>query len=112
MPHAQVCRCPVASGDGRLRHNAAVACRANCAYSSSRCARQKASVSATIALKVSCMGLGTRSDLLMFAMLLHPLLRDECSPPTLLRRPGGWTPVQAEVWCCGRLGVCDEVVSN
>src|SRR4029453_9398958 len=89
MPQAQVFRLPVASGDGRLRHNAAVACRANWAYSSSRCARQKASVSATMALKVASMGLGTRSDLLMFAIVLPPFLRGDRSPPTLLCRPGG-----------------------
>src|SRR4029434_10827366 len=108
MPHAQVLRFPVASGDGRLRHNAAVACRASWAYSLSRCARQKASVSVTMALKVSCMGLGTRSDLVLLAILLPQLLGGERSPPILLRRPGAWTPIQAAVWCCGRLGVCDE----
>src|ERR687887_2385064 len=69
MPQAQVFRLPVARGEGRFRHRAAVTCRASWAYSSSRCARQKVSVSATMALKVACMGLGTRSDLLLVAIL-------------------------------------------
>src|SRR4029450_9540667 len=112
MPHAQVLRFPVASGEGRLRHKAAVACRANWAYSSSRCARQKASVSATMASKVACIGLGTRSDLLMLAIVLSQFLQGEHLPPTLLRKPRGWTPVRAEVWCCDRLRVWGELVSD
>src|SRR5215831_20934718 len=79
MPHAQVVGFPVASGDGRLRHKAAVACRANWAYSSSKCARQKASVSATMVLKAASMGLGTRSDLGIRAILTScRLIHNEC----------------------------------
>src|SRR5688572_17869586 len=110
MPHAQAFRCPVARGEGRLRHNAAVACRANWAYSSSKCAWQNASVSVTMASKVACMGLGTRSDLRILAMGLPPFLQGErlCAPLRL--QMWSWIAVQAAVWCGSRRRVCAALV--
>jgi hypothetical protein len=62
-------------------------------------------------LKVTS-GLGTRSDLLMLAIMLSQLLRGEHSLRTLLRTLAGYTPVPAEVWCCDRLRVCGELMSD
>jgi hypothetical protein len=62
IPAAQLSGVPFARGEGRLRHRAAAAKRINCAYSSFRCSRQKASVMAVTAAKVSAMAWGTFSD--------------------------------------------------
>ena len=53
---------PDATGEGRLRHNAATAKRIRWRYSSLRCSAAKASVIATISSNLACMVLGTFSD--------------------------------------------------
>ena len=49
IPQAQVSGLPLGNGDGRLRASAPASLRHNASYSSSRCSRQKASVSPTTA---------------------------------------------------------------
>ena len=76
MPQAQELARPLVSGEGRLRHKAAVAYRANWAYSSLRCSSQNELVSATMVSNVGFIDLGTFSDLLCLAIgcISPPLL--------------------------------------